>query len=64
MKSFVKGSIALTLASVMVMLSVGMGWAEDQIELRLTWWISQRQHDKTIEVIKAFEKEYPKFRDA
>lgn len=34
-------------------------FAEETITLRFSWWGSQTRHERTLEVIKLFEKKYP-----
>ena len=51
--------LMMMLIGVMTMSSAAVSFAEEQVELRLTWWGSQNRHDKTIEVIKLFEQKYP-----
>ncbi|MFY9436233.1 MAG: ABC transporter substrate-binding protein, partial [Limnochordia bacterium] len=45
-------------ASLLTVVS-GIGAAEEQIVLRVSWWGSQGRHDRTLAVIDLFEAKYP-----
>jgi multiple sugar transport system substrate-binding protein len=36
-----------------------MAFAQDKVEVRMTWWGSQNRHDRTIKVIEMFEEMHP-----
>ena len=59
MKKLVKCLVVVAVVSMLLMLDVVAATAEDQIELRLTWWGSQKRHDITMQVIELFEKKHP-----
>ena len=56
MRKLLSCIIVLMIVGMMLMLDVITATAEDQVELRMTWWGSQRRHDRTIEVIEMFHE--------
>ncbi|MBI1259741.1 MAG: extracellular solute-binding protein [Chloroflexi bacterium] len=51
--------VLLMMALVVLLTSVAVVFAQDKIELGVTWWGSQNRHDRTIKVIEMYEAEHP-----
>ena len=59
MKKLCRCLLLVMVVSVIFISDIVMVSAEDQIELRMTWWGSQKRHDLTIQVIELFQKMHP-----
>src|SRR5262245_58343668 len=55
-----KSKVVLLLLLIAMLVLPGIGvFAQDKVELQMTWWGSQNRHDRTIKVIEMYEAAHP-----
>ena len=51
--------LLITVLAALLLMSVAVVAAQDQVDLSITWWGSQNRHDRTIQVINMFHEAHP-----
>ena len=51
--------LLITVLGALLLMSVAVVAAQDQVDLSITWWGSQNRHDRTIQVINMFHEAHP-----
>lgn len=51
--------LTTAISSALLLLSAASSYAQEQVNLRMSWWGGNARHQATLEGIAAFEKKYP-----